>query len=200
MKTKTVNNVIVKSLITLIEGYNSASSPDDVKRAKSIYKYLIGQTIRQYEVGDDHKHVSEKAKALWDSLSSSCVFDYGYRDRVVTDKVTVPFTLNKYKGASRTPAAGALNVAPNGSITFNDVFHIDHMIPVYEIFKELIALTTLNENNVKRVLDSMHLCWILKEEDKKLGRTANREGGFDAIRDTLYKNAGITILANTYTV
>lgn len=136
---------------------------------------------------------AELALEKWCTLTKDPeIFNYSYRDLVKLDNIAEDINLQCFKGANK--ASVTKTVSPNSTFVFNDVFHADHMIPVSTIRERLTALETINRNSVKEVLDSMYLCWILKEEDKKLGRTKNREGGYDDIKNNLYKNAGITIL------
>ena len=41
-------------------------------------KYLLNQTIRQYQIPKDHYFVSEKALELWKQIRKDSIFDYMY--------------------------------------------------------------------------------------------------------------------------
>jgi hypothetical protein len=73
------------------------------------------------------------------------------------------------------------------------MFHEDHVIPVSMIFAELKKSTDIKSDKIKCILDKMHLCIILKEEDRKIGRTKGRSMDFDKTISHVYKEAEICI-------
>lgn len=48
------------------------------------------------------------------------------------------------------------------------IFHLEHVTPVSQIFKELKALNTTSSKDIIGVIAKMELAWILKSEDKML--------------------------------
>ena len=110
---------------------------------------------------------------------------------VKCNNLTKLYRFKQFKGASKSGKYRKLH--PNGSFVFRDMFHEDHVIPVSLILNELIQIKTVDENSVKVQLNKMHICIILKEEDRKLGRTINRTANFLDTINNVYKPKGISL-------
>ena len=65
-------------------------------------KYLLNQTIRQYQIPKDHYFVSEAALELWQKIRQDSIFNYTYRDKVVKT-IHEPVWIDKYNGSRKKP-------------------------------------------------------------------------------------------------
>lgn len=74
---------------------------------------------------------------------------------------------------------------------FREMFHEDHVIPVSLIKEKLVDLNPMNEKEIKELLEKMHICVILKDEDRKISRTKDRPFDFEETINDIYSDAGI---------
>lgn len=187
------NDAIINSIITLLEAYNKAlsdKSNQGIRNSNSL-KYLINQSIRQYDIPPNNLHVSEKALKQWKDLTTSKIEDYHYNDKVICDNQIKTKSIKLYKGANGKGNYKKLSLGD--SFKFNAIFHEDHVIPVSLILKEIVKLEIINYNSIKDILDMMHICVILKEEDRKLGRTKERDIDFNKTIVDVYNKNGVEL-------
>ncbi len=189
------NDAIVKSIQSLLTEYKQLSplSPSYKEDVESL-RYLLLQSIRQYDIPLSKRHVSERAFNRWNDLTSQCIKDCHYRDKVICDRLTGSKKYDLFKGASGTGCPTTLTT--KSTFLFREMFHEDHVIPVSVILEELkkIKNTTIGENDIKALLNEMHLCVLLKEEDRNIGRTCGRKTiDFPLIISSVYNDKGINL-------
>lgn len=73
------------------------------------------------------------------------------------------------------------------------MFHVDHIVPVKLILSELLNLKVINSLNVSNILQKMYLCRILKEEDRRIGRTSGRTLSYKNNIVNVYNIYGIIV-------
>lgn len=181
-----MNQAVINAIIALLPTYQSASG----RNAQNL-RYLIGQLIRQYQLPKDNWHISQAADNRWNQLTTDSIWKYHYKDVVTCDKLSSPTTYGLYKGASKTPVQTTLN--KNDKFHFRQMFHEDHVIPVSLIIDELKNLNVVNVTTVTSILDQMHMCIILKEEDRKISWTKGRSLKYQQTINNVYTPAGIII-------
>ena len=153
-------------------------------------KYLLGQIIRQVGVPDDRKHLSEKALEKWKKLGleENDIWNYNYQDKITVD---TPVCIESFKGSEKESTTVEIN--GKGDFAFNDVFHDEHIVPIHDILKELLDLSKdkLTKDKIAEYLDKIHICRILKSEDKAIHPSYNRgyELDYKKIYENIYKNA-----------
>lgn len=195
MLKRPINKYFIDIVIVGVKGYKDAAQKEpDNKALRQAFKYLIGQTVRQYIILPDHRYISKKANDLWEELTSSDIRSVGYRRQVTCDTLTTPKIVKTYKGAQNRN--GKISLYPKEKFVFNDIFHEDHVIPVVYFVDELIQLDLdeLTEEKVEDILDGMYIAKILKEEDRGLPRTKRPHSFDEVIRDT-YKEIPIYPIA-----
>ncbi len=64
----------------------------------------------------------------------------------------------------------------------------EHMTPVADIIKELKALNDITPENVKAILDKIHVCRVTKEEDRNIKPKYGRGIDIESIKSNAYKN------------
>ena len=187
------NEAIIKSIITLLDAYNKTLSDksNQGKRNSNSLKYLINQSIRQYDIPSDNWHVSNAALTLWYNLTKEDIKNYHYRDAVTCDNLKQPWNTDLFQGAYKE--GDEREIFPNDSFLFNELFHEDHVIPVSLILEEIIKSPIIDYNSIKTILDKMHICVILKEEDRKLGRTKGRDLVFNKTIVDVYNKNGVEL-------
>lgn len=158
-------------------------------------EYLLGQIVRQVDVPTENKHISEKAKEKWCALGLDIddIWKYKYQDTVkytVSEKIEI----EEFKGASKTPLLR--ECLGNGEFKFRDVFHDEHIVPIHDILKKMIEeKDRITHEQISNYLNSIHVCRILKSEDRIILPKYNR--GYDLdykkIYENIYKNNGVII-------
>lgn len=176
------NEGIIEVLKKLVEIHINYSK--DRKKTKSI-KYLIGQTIRQYKIPEENWYVSKEALSLFEKITEKRnIGDYTYQDKItVQQKIEVGI----YNGNKKDPSVRTLNKGEK--IPYNSVFHDEHTIPVQRFVEDLLYMKkTIDSEKIKKKLDTIYICKILKKEDRKIPNSRKRQGDFKIIVDTIYGN------------
>ena len=153
-------------------------------------KYILNQLLRQYDIPQDRIFISEEALNYWNSITNDDITKFNY-----TDKFTLKTPLNEiYKGANKSPQTLDKPIEAGRKIEFRKVFHEEHIIPVDNIIKMLLALdeNDLTYNNVKKILDNIYICKMLKSENTTLSH--KRPNDVIEIVDTIYASKNINIV------
>lgn len=185
------NDVVIETILSLVNGYRNMSQ-SDTKDLDGI-RYLIGQTIRAYNVARNQVHISREAWNLWNSLTSADINDFFYRESFDCDRVQAQRKIELYKGAERKPSS-SIFVKNCDSLIFRNVFHLDHIVPVSLIEDEILKLSDPTKEDIKIILDKMHLCRVLKSENTELGRTKGRGLDWQENVKNVYNAKGVYIL------
>ncbi len=182
------NEAIIDSIICLLNEYRDEMlDPVSNKANLDSLKYLINQTIRAYDIPEKNHHLSQSAFDRWNELSTEDIMKKHYKDKVVCDKLTGPVKYVLYTGASKT---GEPTDVTNG-FEFRKMFHEDHVIPVSLIFDEMVKMPVVDKKSIENLLDGMHMCVILKDEDRNIGRTRGRSLDYDKTIEDVYNRYGI---------
>lgn len=181
-----MNQAVTNAIIALLPTYQSALGKD----ANGL-RYLIGQLIRQYNIPKNNWHISLAAYNRWNQLTNKYIWNYHYKDVVTCDKLSSSQEYGLYKGANKN--INIQKLCRGAKFQFRQMFHEDHVIPVSIIIDELKNLKVVNVTTVTSVLDQMHQCIILKEEDRNISRTKGRSLIFQQTINNVYAPAGIII-------
>ena len=193
------NDAIIKSIAILLKAYKKLTVPlNHNNKEKRSLKYLLNQSIREYNIPLENRHVSKKANNLWKKITTKDIRTFHYRDKVVCENLKSPIhNVMFYNSAHKNGMPQTLSSNTN-SFPFNNVFHEEHIVPVSLILNEMVKMDTFDDNSIKAQLDKMHLCVMLKKEDRainsKMGKTANRTLNFDTNVNNIYGECDITLL------
>lgn len=194
---KMSNNKVYDIIINLLIGTKNQNTLTDATCLDEAVmlngcSYLLNQTIRQYQIPRDHYFVSERALALWEKIRTDSIFDYTYRDKIIktTDDVV---TIDKYRGGEKHPHEST-NIYRGDAFTYNDVFTDEHVVTVSNIIEELKSLSTYDYSSVKRILDKIYICKMLKEEDRIIENKRNRSTDYREVIAEDYYNVGIRLV------
>ena len=178
-------DVCLDMIISLIQAHETGedsvvSGPTCLRAAH----YLLGQIVRQYSIPAENRYISSAAKALWEKLSDENIWEYVYVDKFVCKRDCV---LPRFVGAEKEAREKTKAYKKGDKIEFKSVFHDEHIISVQVILQQLYALKgkDLNYENVRKILDSIVICRILKEEDKRLSH--KRYATFEENYEEIYK-------------
>lgn len=158
--------------------------------------YLLNQTIRQYQFPQSHYYVSEKAKKLWDTISSDSIFNYTYRDTVTKD-VEGEVVIEKFRGGEGKPYATS-KIKRGDSFIFKDVFTDEHIVTVSNIIDELLSLPEYSYESIENVLNKIYICKMLKSEDRSIQSKKNRSTDYREVVVFEYDEVGIKLLNFDY--
>ena len=122
-------------------------------------------------------------------MSTEDIRNYHYKDRVVCDNLFGSVSYDFYKGASKV--GGPSTLSKGSTFDFRQMFHEDHVIPVSLILGQMFKMQAPTNKAIENLLNKMHLCIILKEEDRRIGRTKGRSLVFSDTIKKVYNNAGV---------
>lgn len=204
---ETVNSFDI--LIALIKGCQQngddqhIDGPENHDAKIGNLKYLLGQIVRSLWNRKGHKGLSKEAARIWDGLKvGEDIFDYYYQ-RKVFYKNDVPVHVKGYIGAKSNPDwEEDLKFTKEGDyFRFRQVFHIEHIVPISVILEQLISLDLSEDldvvySKIEAILDKIYVCYITKEEDRKLNKRAktNRPDDYRKVIEGVYKDAGIEVI------
>lgn len=180
MSTK--NDHIIKTITCFVEAYHSLDR--NVAEHGGI-KYLLGQTIRQYAMPAEKCHISKAALEQWNRLTGFDIRNFWYREMVKCDVLEGEEILHRYIGSS-SKSKNLLILHRDSVFCFRKVFHVDHVVPVSLILEELVKLDCCTTEKIQAILDKMHVCRILKSEDRRLGRKRGRTLDFEETIRNVY--------------
>lgn len=149
------------------------------------YDYLLNQAIRQYIIPEENWHLSKAAKELWDSITSGDIRKYNYKQPITCDRAEQT-PAKKFVGNNST--GSDIKIKKGDIIPFNKLFSAEHMTPVADIIKKLKALDDITPENVKAILDKIHICRVTKEEDKNIKPKYGRDIDIESIKRNAYKD------------
>ena len=159
-------------------------------------RYLLNQILRQYYVPKERRLVSKEAQKLWESImgSEEDINDYRYHN-IITAKLSGA-TISEYKGAKKNPEKSR-ELHKGEKFVFKDVFHVEHIVPIAVIIKELEKLydsNLLDYKHVDEVLKHMYVCRMLKEEDRNIKEKFDRSFDKDEVIEKVYHPCGIYLV------
>lgn len=189
-------------LIGLIRGCQSENrleGPDGFGRKMDGTRYLLNQSVREVSVPPDHQCVTKKASVLWNSLEvGKPIFDF-WGGSSVLYRNERPVMVKWYKGARGKPYEESEIFLGDqwGSFRFRHAFHIDHIIPIERFVDRLVKIDLGQDvgkvyQDIEEVLGGIYVCFMLKEEDRKLPRT-RRPDVLEEVLEKTYKGAGIEV-------
>ena len=154
--------------------------------------YLLNQTLRQYNIPENHYFISEKAFELWNKISTDDILKYTYRDKI-TKNTTDVVRIDKYKGGEKEPYQKQVIINQGDNFIYNDVFTDEHIVTVSDIIKELLDLSTYDYPAITKILDKLYICKMLKSEDRMIKNKSKRSTDYKAVINRDYLDAGIKI-------
>lgn len=185
---------IIIELIRSIKEDKGASeySYNDSKIKVCGAKYILGQYIRQIEPSSDRKFVSVGAKELWSKISSDDLNKYYYNECIICSNTEPIYNVPFYKGAYKRPYT-VKDINNGDKIQFNDVFHLEHVVDISSIIKELLRVENITYSDLDRILGKMAVARILKSEDRQINIKSNRGTDLNKALN-IYNDAGIKLV------
>lgn len=154
--------------------------------------YLLNQTIRQYQIPENHYFISKKAFELWSKISSDSILKYTYRNKIIKNIPGIVY-IDKYKGSEKLAYEKGCLLDKGDSFIYNDVFTDEHVVTVSNIIEELLKLTKIDDISIKSVLDKIYICKMLKEEDRCIKNKNRRSLDYREVIAEDYFDVGIKL-------
>lgn len=202
MNTQEQQNKVLDIIIYLLEGYKNGKTLKSVnvdgdETILHSCGYLLNQTIRQYEIPKSHVFVSEKALETWKNISKNDIKNYAHRD-IIQKEIEKPIEIDKYKGEEKRPSE-TIELKFGDKFVYNDVFTDEHIVTISNIIEELCKLPEPhNYASVKKVLDKIYICKMLKSEDRKIKHRKKRSIEYKNVIMGEYCDVGITVVGFDY--
>ena len=191
-----MENKVLELIIEFVNAINNGdkiSYTDSDKREYQITncRYLLGQIIRSYYLPPTNYHISVAAMALWNRITSADIHKHFYAETIVCDRAD-DVEVNIYKGNAKS--GEKTKIMMNSRLRYNDVFHNEHMVSVKTITTQLLTEKDISCEKVSEILNKIHICRILKDEDKKIKHKSTRPDDYKIVIKNDYREAGIEIL------
>ena len=90
------NNVVLDVIIALLQGVKNNNTLEHGQHKIKKCNYLLNQTIRQYQIPQDHLLVSIKAKELWDKISTGNIISINFISLKCIDTLLVSGNLHTH--------------------------------------------------------------------------------------------------------
>lgn len=191
-----VSNPILDHLIFLIQGAKNENDrvlSQENGKPFSLWgcRYLLNQTLRELDFGEDHYIISKKAQETWSKITDQPIQNYHYETRVLFEK-DAPLDVLVYKGNANEGTPRTLH--KGDKFTYRSVFHDEHIVSIEVIIDHLLALPELTPDSVFTVINQIHLCRLLKGEDRLIGKKYDRDYDYRKVLSGLYREAGIEVV------
>lgn len=190
-----MNDLLIDIIIATLKGKKNYGAYSASANANPVgFSYLLGQAIRQYIIPSENWHVTEAAACAWFAItgnqynaSNGGIDKYFYKETFVPAK-TANMQVPTFKGTNKTDLISVkINSTP---MCFNAIFIAEHTTPISDIIKileEYYDTYTKNKNNislqqlqndmhndVKNILDKIHITRMLKIEDRRITKCSGR--------------------------
>ncbi|MCR5490464.1 MAG: hypothetical protein K6F03_10410 [Saccharofermentans sp.] len=195
MKSTNENNTLLAFIIDLINATRGKKKSDGI----IVYEYgkeqiildeardILYQIARHYRIPDNQWYISKEANDLWNRISKDDIWKYHYTDEVICECSEPVSNVRFYSGSNKKKFI-VDTIHTGMKISFNSVFHDEHMTDVKSIVSELYTLDPLTPENVLKTLNKIHIARILKTEDRdKITNTRGRGTDIEHVKD-LYGN------------
>lgn len=158
-------------------------------------KDLLNDAIRDWNMPEENNYVSEKAYNLWKEIAEPTENINSYWDSKHFKCAKDNVKLDVYKGGSNEPDHQA-TYSKGEKIRFNDIFTVEHIIPVKVLYDELLKTYTDNGNKISdeeivTILNKMCIARVTKYEDKHLDHRFKRENTFEKVYKTTYSDVDL---------
>lgn len=161
--------------------------------------YLLNQLLRQIDVPPERYFLSKRAEEMWTKLKpegkkGTDIKDYYYRESLTINGDTGE-SIGLYNGADSKPYK-FIEVKKGNKFIFNDIFHLEHTIPIHEIKKKLLSLpeNEITKENVDEIINQIYICRMLKSEDRSIDPKYKKNRPFDLERVLKEVYKGIDII------
>ena len=188
-ETNDSNELLLDVIIVALKGYvetNGKGLDDDSEEARKSgiinFSYLLGQSIRQWQIPRKNWHTSKNARSVWKMITGKDKIPYyQYKETFISAKhIFIPH----FEGTTRDYSKVELKeLQKDTKYVFNDIFIAEHTIPVADVRDALeeyfmdskgkLSDRELKEG-IKKILNAMHLTQMLKIEDRRIKNNSKR--------------------------
>ena len=211
------NELLLNVILAALEGYanspesneceNNSTSDEEIedagKSGKIEFNYLLGQSIRQWQIPKDNWHTSKAAQTVWKGIVNqhpndeekfaTKLLDFqrkrylNYKESFLCKAEPEWSKVPRFKGTTKD--FKSINLLPiNGgeSHVFNEIFIAEHTTPVSDIKDALKECYLANKgvmakngtekmrDEVRKILNMIHITQMLKIEDRRINKSSGR--------------------------
>ena len=205
------NELLLNVILAALEGYanapkskkkhkkNGEESEDAGKSGQIEFNYLLGQSIRQWQIPDENWHTSKAAQAVWDLIveknpdpkkkfkTNLCAEKLCYKEPFICKKELELAEIPRFKGTTKDfKSIDLLPIEAGRPYVFNDIFIAEHTTPVSDIKDALEQCYNSNKKiiekqgicaireDVRKILNMIHITQMLKIEDRRINKSSGR--------------------------
>ena len=208
------NELLLDVIIAALKGYvatNGKGLDNDSEEARKSgtinFSYLLGQSIRQWQIPEENWHTSVAAMDVWKLLNK------GYTGRIIKIKKDdnwiicgykeklpkpTPIKIPRFIGTTKDFSKITVDDVYNNNTkqyVFNDIFIAEHTTPVSDIKDALeICYLEFKNNNksdsdlkdaVRNILNKIHITQILKIEDRRINNCSSRIKEIESVKNKI---------------
>lgn len=210
------NELLLDVIIAALKGYvatNGKGLDNDSEEARKSgtinFSYLLGQSIRQWQIPEENWHTSVAAMDVWKLLNK------GYTGRIIKIKKDdnwiicgykeklpepTPIKIPRFIGTTKDFSKITVDDVDSNNTkqyVFNDIFIAEHTTPVSDIKDALeICYLEFKNNNksdsdlkdaVRNILNKIHITQILKIEDRRINNCSSRIKEIESVKNKISK-------------
>ena len=187
------NRVLLNIIIEAVKGA-LVEIIDSSKDEKVNFQYILGQSIRQWNIPSENWHTSKAALKLWALITDD---EIRYRDykETFTCKCQHSILVPTFRGTTRKFESVILKELTSKRIVrgkekndnkyvYNDIFITEHTTPVSDVIlalkecychhKESDSRKSLLSKEFVTILNKIHKTQMLKIEDRRIKECQNR--------------------------
>ena len=202
------NGLLLDVILAALKGYvetpkSKRGNDNDSDRTRNDgqvnFSYLLGQSIRQWQIPKENWHLSKSAKYVWEYMQAERVgknttMPMAYKEQFIChqERPIPRFAGTKKQfGLLIIENTKAFTTSKKGKISpkkyvFNDIFIAEHTIPVSDIKDALeqcylshkSAIETKGIKTIRKdvelLLNKIHITQMLKIEDRRINRCSAR--------------------------
>jgi hypothetical protein len=206
------NELLLDVIIAALKGYvatNGKGLDNDSEEARKSgtinFSYLLGQSIRQWQIPEENWHTSVAAMDVWRLL-----VDEKYNGRIIKDNKgkicgykeklskRTSIQIPRFTGTTKDFSKITVDDVDRNNTkqyVFNDIFIAEHTTPVSDIKDALeICYLEFKNNNksdsdlkdaVRNILNKIHITQILKIEDRRINNCSSRIKEIKTVNDKI---------------
>jgi len=186
------NKLLLNVIIAALKG-SLYETIDTSKDEKVNFQYILGQSIRQWQIPKSNWHISKAAHKVWEMITKD---DIHYRDYKESFECTCnpPVNVPTFSGTTRdfnsiihkeltSKHIVRGKIVEGNKYVYNDIFITEHTTPVSDIILALKECYRSNESNNTMqklrdecivILNKIHKTQMLKIEDRRIDSCQKR--------------------------
>lgn len=186
------NKLLLDVIIAALKG-SLCETIDTRKDEKVNFQYILGQSIRQWQIPKGNWHISKAAQKVWNIITKDDIHYRDYKESFTctcNPSLNIPTFLGTTRNfqsithktlTSKRKVRG--KIVEGNKYVYNDIFITEHTTPVSDIILALKECYRSNEgkNTMQKlrgecteILNKIHKTQMLKIEDRRIDECQKR--------------------------